>query len=134
MAWQRKYLRIDSRQQSQYTRWAQNSLTARVAGENDVKQADKEAVKRQLAECLSALREVRKIVVFGSFLRDAEPHDIDVAVFQDSDEGYLPLALRYRRAARPVAQHLPLDIVPVRTGAHGSLLPAIEAGEIVYER
>lgn len=96
--------------------------------------SEKDAIKRQLAECLAAQREVRKIVVFGSFLRDAEPHDIDVAVFQDSNEGYLPLALRYRRAARVVARTIPLDILPLRAGVQGVFLDEIAAGEVIYER
>lgn len=96
--------------------------------------SEKDAIKRQLAECLAAQREVRKIVVFGSFLRDVEPHDIDVAVFQDSNEGYLPLALRYRRAARVVARNIPLDILPLRAGVQGVFLDEIAAGEVIYER
>ncbi len=36
-------------------------------------------------------KEVRKVVIFGSFLTRATPNDLDVAIFQDSDETYLPL-------------------------------------------
>lgn len=89
---------------------------------------------RMLVECLRPAAEIRRIVVFGSFLTSASPNDMDVAVFQDSTDGYLPLALRYRRMARPVAERLPLDIIPLRSGADGEFMASIEAGETVYER
>jgi len=92
-------------------------------------------IKRQLAACLSGEREVRRIVIFGSFVTDPAPNDLDVAVFQDSDEDYLPLALKYRRATRAIARRIPLDIFPVRaTGAHGPFLDEIAKGEVIYER
>jgi len=95
----------------------------------------KSEIKRQLAECLRTEREVRRIVVFGSFVTDAEPHDLDVAVFQDSDEAYLPLALKYRRVTRSIAQHIPLDIFPLRSApAAGAFLDEIAKGEVIYER
>jgi len=50
----------------------------------------KEQIKRDLAACLSREKEVRKVVVFGSFLTSETPNDLDVAIFQDSDEPYLP--------------------------------------------
>ena len=74
------------------------------------------------------------MVVFGSFLTTEEPHDLDAAVFQDSDESYLPLAMKYRLLVRPIAQRIPVDIVPIRPGATGAFLKEIEEGEVVYER
>lgn len=95
----------------------------------------KEQLKQRLVDCLKDEPEVRKIVVFGSFLRAVEPHDIDVAVFQDSDEKYLPLALRYRRKTRPISQIIPLDILPLRAGsATGVFMDEIARGETIYEK
>jgi len=95
----------------------------------------KEQIMRDLAACLSGEREVRKVVVFGSFLRTATPNDLDVAIFQDSDEDYLPLALKYRRLLRPIADQIPIDVIPVRPGvASSSFLTEIQKGEVVYER
>ena len=85
--------------------------------------------------CLAGAPEVRRIVVFGSFLTSDSPHDMDVAVFQESDEPYVQLAMKYRRHTRPVARHIPLDIIPIRkTAASSPLLKAIETGETIYER
>jgi predicted nucleotidyltransferase len=96
---------------------------------------DKNEIKQELAACLSREKEVRRVVVFGSFLTVPAPHDLDVAVFQDSDEDYLPLALRYRRATRSIARRIPLDIFPVRpSGASGPFLAEIARGEVIYER
>jgi predicted nucleotidyltransferase len=98
-------------------------------------QQEKERIKRDLAACLSREEEVRKVVVFGSFLTSMTPNDLDVAVFQDSDESYLPLALKYRRLLRPIADRIPIDVIPVRSSsAHGQFLAEIQKGEIVYER
>lgn len=89
----------------------------------------------QLIASLAGEREVCRIVIFGSFLHSDDPHDLDVAVFQDSDETYLPLALKYRKKTRGIAHRIPLDIIPLRAGAKdGSFLDEIERGEVIYER
>ena len=96
---------------------------------------EKRQIKREVAERLKSQPEVRKVVVFGSFTTSPDPHDLDVAIFQDSEETYLPLAMKYRRLLRPVADRVPLDVVPVRpSGAHGWFLDEIQKGEVVYER
>jgi predicted nucleotidyltransferase len=96
---------------------------------------ERAALKRQIAECLSADPEVQRIVVFGSFLTSPDPHDMDVAVFQSGQEHYLPLALRYRRRVRSVAQTIPVDVIPVRPQPlSGPMSAEIERGEVIYER
>jgi predicted nucleotidyltransferase len=96
---------------------------------------ERERLKREVAACLSAEPEVRRIVVFGSFVTSPTPHDLDVAVFQESDEGYLPLALKYRRLLRRVAARIPVDVLPLRVqGAAGEFLKEVEQGEVVYVR
>ena len=58
-----------------------------------------------------------------------------MAVFQDSDEPYLSLAMKYRKLSRKIAQKIPLDIVPIRSNAlPNDFLSKIEAGELIYER
>ena len=94
----------------------------------------KNELKRDLARRLAQAQEIRKVVVFGSFLHSDSPEDMDVAVFQDSGETYLPLALKYRRMARPISDHIPLDIIPLRPGAAGPLMDEINKGEVIYER
>lgn len=97
--------------------------------------ADKRQIERELAACLSRQPEVRKVVIFGSFLSSDDPGDVDVAVFQDSQEDYLPLAMRYRRLTGPVARRIPLDIVPLRASSSGgSFLRELDRGQVIYER
>jgi uncharacterized protein len=97
---------------------------------------DKESIKRDLAACLGGEKEVRKVVVFGSFLKLPEPHDIDIAVFQDSQDSYLPLALKYRKLTRSISSRIPLDIIPLRCDASAAsfFLEEIKKGEVVCER
>ncbi len=96
---------------------------------------ERDALKRQVVACLRNEPEVRRIVLFGSFVGSASPQDMDVAVFQESEEGYLPLALKYRRLLRPVANRIPVDVIPLRvTNATGVFLHDIEQGEVVYVR
>ena len=73
---------------------------------------EKECLKRQIADLLASEEEIRRIVVFGSFLESASPNDLDIAVFQESEEAYLPLALKYRRKLAPVAERIPIDVHP----------------------
>ena len=95
----------------------------------------KELLKKELVSCLAEDTEIRRIVVFGSFLTSPVPADMDVAVFQDSNEAYLPLAMKYRRQTRAVARRIPLDIIPLRCDVSGSsFLKEIEFGEVLYER
>jgi predicted nucleotidyltransferase len=100
-----------------------------------INEDEKQNLKRELVGCLKAEREVRRIVIFGSFLNSAEPHDIDVAVFQDSNDLYLPLALKYRKMTRGISNVIPLDIIPVRIDASsGFMMDEIRQGEVIYER
>ena len=95
----------------------------------------KERIKGDLAARLSPEREVCKVIVFGSFLTSATPNDLDVAIFQDSDEPYLALAMKYRRLLRSIADQIPIDVIPVRPNvAGGRFLTEICKGEVVYER
>jgi len=95
----------------------------------------RQELKKEIIACLAGEPEVEKIVIFGSAARGGEANDLDIAVFQKSEEPYLPLALKYRQKTRSVARKIPLDIFPVRPGARDSLfLREIIAGEVIYER
>jgi len=91
-------------------------------------------IKEKLKETLSQEKEVSKIVVFGSFLNSNRPNDIDVAVFQDSQDKYLSLSLKYRKLTREIARIIPLDIIPVNNNSNGVFLNEINYGEVIYER
>jgi predicted nucleotidyltransferase len=98
-------------------------------------QEQKDLLKRQLISCLEGEKEVRKVVIFGSFLNSSDPHDLDVAVFQDSSEKYLPLAMKYRKKTRAIAHIIPLDILPLRADARSEVfMDEIERGEVIYEK
>jgi predicted nucleotidyltransferase len=78
---------------------------------------------------------VRRVVVFGSFVTSDDPQDVDIAVFQDSEESYYPLAMKYRRTLRLVAKRIPLDIIPIRRNpGEGPFMQEIQKGEVLYER
>lgn len=95
----------------------------------------KEELKKELVSCLRSEEEIRRIIIFGSFLHSPDPQDMDVAIFQESQEPYLPLALKYRKKTRPVARKIPLDIIPLKNGVHtGPFMPEIESGEVIYEK
>ena len=96
---------------------------------------EKNNIKRELVANLCHEQEVVKIIIFGSFLTASEPHDLDVAIFQTSDQAYLPLAMRYRSKTRKVSERIALDILPIKADANNSvMLDAIAQGEVVYER
>jgi predicted nucleotidyltransferase len=92
-------------------------------------------LKEQIRHCLCDESEVTKIILFGSFINSDDPHDIDVAVFQDSAQDYLSLALKYRKHIRPITQQIPVDIIPLKNQASDSVfMEEINAGEVIYER
>ena len=48
---------------------------------------------------------------------------------------YLPIALKYRRQIRLIANKIPVDIFPIKKGARdSSILLEIAEGDVVYER
>ncbi len=96
---------------------------------------EKDNLIKQLVLSLCGEPEITKIVVFGSFLTVSEPHDLDVAVFQNSKQSYLPLAMKYRSKTRKIANCIALDILPLKAGVHdGVILDSITQGEVIYER
>jgi predicted nucleotidyltransferase len=96
---------------------------------------EKDTIKRDVVASLKDEPEVRRIVIFGSFVRSDDPNDMDVAVFQDSAETYLPLAVKYRMKLDRVSERIPLDVLPIRPNPRTTLfLREIEKGEVIYER
>jgi predicted nucleotidyltransferase len=96
---------------------------------------EKQELKKQLVASLQGEKDIRKVVIFGSFLISDNPQDMDVAVFQDSSESYIKLAMRYRKMTRTVSQKIPIDIFPIRPNADDAMiLSEIANGEIVYEK
>ena len=92
-------------------------------------------IKNEIIKGLSGEPEVRKIVLFGSFLKTENPHDVDIAVFQDGSESYLPLALKYRKKLRSISRQIPVDIVPLKSGVYESpFISEVESGEVIYEK
>ena len=95
----------------------------------------KDTIIQELLQSLKPEKEILKIIVFGSFLESKNPNDIDVAIYQDSEESYLTLAMKYRRLTRSIARTIPIDIIPVKSDASdNTFLSEIEAGELIYER
>ncbi len=78
--------------------------------------------------------EIDKIILFGSFVKSSTPNDIDIAIFQNSDDNYLTLSMKYRKALRDVSKKIPLDIIPVKNGNRGMFLEEIERGKVIYEK
>ena len=96
---------------------------------------DKTFIKNRIVEFLKDEREVKRIVIFGSFLTSTNPHDIDIAVFQTSDQAYIPLALKYRKRMRPLSRKIAMDIIPIKENAKQSqFLLEVNSGEMIYER
>jgi len=95
----------------------------------------KSFIKQRLIESLKQEQEIQKIIIFGSFLYSENPGDIDIAVFQNSREAYLTLAMKYRRLTRDISRQIPVDIIPIRADASpAGFLSEIEQGELLYER
>lgn len=96
---------------------------------------DKEKFKTELVACLQSEPEIKKIIIFGSFLYSDAPEDMDVALVLSSDEHYYTLVPRLRSKIRSLLNRIPVDIVPVLDGIKSSVfLEEIQAGEVVYER
>lgn len=91
-------------------------------------------LKQYIVEQLSQEPEVEKVIIFGSFLKSNTPNDIDIAIFQNSCQTYLSLALKYRKLLRPLYAFFPIDVIPLRSDAQGSFINEIMCGEVIFER
>ncbi len=79
--------------------------------------------------------EIKKIIIFGSFLQTSHPNDIDIAIIQESDSNFLALSLKYRKALRELSKKISLDILPLRKDFdHGYFAQEIHKGSTIYER
>lgn len=96
---------------------------------------DKNNIKQLLINNLKNEKEIKKIIIFGSFLKSDQPHDIDVAIIQDSNESYLPLAMKYRKKIRPITKQLAVDIIPFKSVFESNnFFQEVQSGEVIYER
>jgi len=98
-------------------------------------ESEKNELKQQIVNSLLSSNEIQKIIVFGSFLNSKNPNDIDIAVFQNSSEDYLTLALRYRKLIRVISKKIPVDVIPIKSDlGSNSFIDEIEKGEVIYAR
>lgn len=95
----------------------------------------KNQIKKEIVRQLQDAAEISKIIIFGSFVRDPAPNDVDIAIFQTTSEPYLPLAIKYRTKLTSVARQIPIDVIPVRPNPEkSSFLDEILSGEVLYEK
>jgi predicted nucleotidyltransferase len=94
--------------------------------------------KKQLLDTittkLSNFSEISKIIVFGSFVKSTSPNDVDIAIFQNSQDDFLTLSMKYRKVLRDIAKKIPLDILPIKQNSNSSFLSEITNGIVIYEK
>lgn len=96
---------------------------------------EKADIKTAVRDCFQSDPAIRKVVLFGSFVSSDSPNDLDIAVFGDGFEAYLPLALEYRRRVRGISRRIPVDVFPIREDhGGGPIMEAVARGEVIYER
>ena len=96
---------------------------------------EKNEIKKNLISCLSSEKEIYKIVIFGSFISSISPNDVDVAIFQNSNDNYINLAMKYRRKIRDISKKIPIDIIPLRKDiTNCDFLSEILRGEVIHEK
>ena len=95
---------------------------------------EKENIKKNIADAIKVNSEVKKIILFGSFLHSDFPNDLDIAIFENSAEDYITLAIKYRRQLRGVVKKTPLDIIPLKDVYNNFFVQGINNGEVIYEK
>jgi len=95
---------------------------------------EKAKIQKQIIAKLSNFKEVQKIIIFGSFVNSNNPNDIDIAVFQNTNDDYISLSLKYRKPLRDIAKKIPMDLLPIVSNPQGYLLDEITKGNIIYEQ
>lgn len=97
---------------------------------------DKKQVRDDLVIALKADDTVEKVIIFGSFVHASNPHDLDLAVFCNSSDDYLTLALALRKKLRGISSIIPIDLIPVSIpyDPSAAFMQEINKGEVVYEK
>jgi len=97
---------------------------------------DKQQIRQQLQAVFVDDSKVEKIMVFGSFFTSESPHDLDLAVFCNSSDDYLTLALALRKKLRGISSIIPIDLVPIAMpyDPTAAFMQEINKGEVVYEK
>jgi len=97
---------------------------------------DKDKLKRELVAALAGDQQVEKIIIFGSFTQSVNPHDMDVAVFCNSQDDYLTLALALRKKLRSLARTITIDLLPITIPYDPAsvFMKEIIEGDVVYEK
>ncbi|MBF0102747.1 MAG: nucleotidyltransferase domain-containing protein [Desulfobacterales bacterium] len=96
-------------------------------------------LKNQIVMCLQSEPEVKKIIIFGSFIHSDTPKDIDIAIFQDKyseNKEFITLGVKYQRRLDELIKQIPIDVIPISPKAnHKSFfMKEILKGEIIYEK
>jgi len=98
---------------------------------------DKTAVIKQIIKSLNEDNSdlIEKIIIFGSFLNNISPNDIDIAVLSSEKGDYLTKAMLYRKRLRDVSKIIALDVVPINNLQGDSVfIEEIRKGKVIYER
>ena len=92
-------------------------------------------IKNEIVHHLSAYPSLQKIIIFGSFFVVSTPHDIDIAVIDNSGKDYMTLAIDYRKLLHSLAGRISVDLVPLKSmDSEGYMMCEIKKGQVVYER
>lgn len=95
----------------------------------------KQRLKDQINASLTSDTNVTKIIIFGSFLESAAPESINVAVYQDSTEGYFQLAMKYRKKVKALTNKIKINIYPIRNSIEETtILSEMEMMEVIFQR
>jgi len=91
-------------------------------------------LKERIKNILNIQPEVKKVILFGSFLKMEDPKDIDIAIFTDSKQSYIEQSLKFRKILRDVSKIIPVDVFPLKNdNTSDPFLEEILKGEIIYE-
>jgi uncharacterized protein len=96
---------------------------------------NKAEIKNRIIDSLKEQKEIKKIIIFGSFNKSDSPNDIDIAVIQNSSENYLSLSLRYRKLIRNISKEIAIDIFPISEKTDNRFFTTeVASGEVIYAR
>ena len=73
----------------------------------------KAELKKAVVRKLSKNTHIKRIIIFGSFITSSKPNDMDIAIFDDRNEDYLSLAMKYRKKLRDIASIIPLSLIHI---------------------
>lgn len=94
---------------------------------------EKNKITDMIAEKISG-PEVKKLILFGSFVESANPNEINLAIISEENLDYISKVAKYRKKIKDLSKKIPVQIFPLLSSEKIYLHDKIKHGVTLYSK